>query len=72
MELCPILDIIGDYSMEVLQGSQFCCFCNIILGINKYDITSFNVSGREFLEERKIKLERDKVEAHKAAKLPGD
>ena len=68
MELCPILDIIGDYSMEVLQGSQFFCFCNIILGINKYDITSFNVSGREFIEEQK----RDKVEAHKTAKLPGN
>ena len=60
MELCPTLDMIKDYFAKALQGSQFHCFRNIIFGIHEDYIPSYNESGRAFLEEQKIKLERDK------------
>ena len=63
MEFCPTLDMIGDYSTKALQVSQFRCFRNIILGIHEYNISAYNASGRDFLEEQKIKLKKDKEKA---------
>ena len=60
MEFCPTLDMIGDYFKRALQGYQFCRFRNIILGIHKDDIPAYNASGRDFLEELKLKLKKDK------------
>ena len=58
MDLCPTLDMIGNYFTKALQGSHFCRFRNIILGIHEDEITSYNASVRAFIEEQKIKLER--------------
>ena len=60
VEFCPTLDIIRDYFTKSLQGSQFCCFRNIILGIHEDYIPSYNVSVRLLLEEQNIKLEINK------------
>ena len=60
MELCSTLDMIGDYFTKALQVSQSCCYCIIILGIDEYDVPSYNASGRAFIEERNIKLYGDK------------
>ena len=40
VEFSPTLYMIGDYFTKSLQGYQFHCFCNIMLGIHKDDITS--------------------------------
>ena len=72
MELFPTLDMIGDYFTKALQGSQFHRFRNIILGIHKDDIPAYNTSGRDFLEERKLKLKKEKEESQEAVKLAGD
>ena len=53
MELCPTLDMIGDYFRNALQGYQF-FFRDIIIGIHEDDIPSFNVSVISLPEERKI------------------
>ena len=58
MEFCPTLDMIADYFMKALQGSQFCCYRNIILDIYKDDNTSYTASKRAFIEEKKIIVER--------------
>ena len=58
--------MIGDYLTKAIHGPQFCCFCNIILGIHEDDIPSYNTHGRALLEEHKIKLEKYKIEAHKS------
>ena len=50
VEFCPTLDMVGDYFTKALQGSQFFCSCNIILGINECDSTSYNASVRAWLE----------------------
>ena len=71
MELCTTLDMIVDQSTKALQASQFRIFHNIIIGIHGYDIPSYNLSGRAFLEEQNIKLENYKEEAQKADKLSG-
>ena len=71
MEICPTLDMIRVYFTKSLQGYQFCCYRNIILDICEEDTPSYNASGRVILEERKIKLEGDIMEAQKAAKLAG-
>ena len=63
--------MIGDYFTKALQGSQFRRYRNIVLGIHEEDITSCNASGRDLLEERKIKLNKEKEEAQEAAKLSG-
>ena len=60
MEFCTNLDMIGDYFTKALQGSQFCRFCNIIIGIHEYDISSYNASIKAFLEEQKLKLDNKK------------
>ena len=56
MDFYPALDIIGDYFMKALQGSQLHCFCNIIIGIHEYEITSYNTPGRALIKEQKLKL----------------
>ena len=38
------VDTIGVYFTKALQGSQFSCFCNIIIGIHEDDIHSYNAS----------------------------
>ena len=50
VELCPTLDMIGDYFTNALQGYQFCRFHNIILGIHEYVIPSYKASGIYLLE----------------------
>ena len=60
VELCPTLDMIGDYFMKVLQGYQFRRFHNIILGIHEDEIPAYNASVRALLEERKIKFKKEK------------
>ena len=45
VELCPTLDMIGDYFKKAMKGSQLCHFCNTILGIHQDDIPSHNASG---------------------------
>ena len=42
VKFCPTLDIIGEYFMKALQGSQFHRFCSIIIGIHKYYIPYYN------------------------------
>ena len=72
VEFCPILDIIGDYFTKALHGYQFRQSCNIILGIHEDNIPAYNASGRDLLEERKIKFKKEKEETQEAAKLSGD
>ena len=60
MEICPTFDMIGDYFTKELQGSQFRRFRNTILGIPEDDIPAYNASGRAFLEEQKVNLNKDK------------
>ena len=59
VEFFPTLDMIVDYLTKALQGYQFRCFRNIILGIHKYYIFLYSVSGRALPEERNIKLYRE-------------
>ena len=72
MKLFTTLDIIGDYFMKTPQRYKFHHFCNIIIFINYNDIPSYNASGREFIEERKKKLEGKKEESHNSANLTGN
>ena len=72
VEFCPTFDMIGDYFTKALQGSQFRRFCNIVLGIHEDDIPAYNESGRALLEERKLKLNKEKEEAQDADKLSDD
>ena len=72
MEFCPTLDMIVDYFTKSLQGYQFCRFHNIILGIHEDDIPDYKAYGRYFLEERKLKLNKEKEEVQEAAKLSDD
>ena len=60
VEFFPTFDMIGDYFTKALQGSQFCRFRNIVLGIHEDDIPAYNASGRALLEEQKIKLNKEK------------
>ena len=50
MVFCPTFDMDRDYFTNALQGSQFCRFCNIILGIYDDDIPYYNAPGRVLLE----------------------
>ena len=72
MELCPTLDMLGDYFTNALQVSQLHRFCNIIIDIHEDKILAYNKSGRALLEERKLKLKKQKEEDQKAAKITGD
>ena len=56
---------------EITTG-KFRCFCNIIIGILKYEIPYHNKSRRELIKYQKIKLDREKEEAQKADKLTGN
>ena len=56
MEYFPTLEIIGDYLTKALQGSQFCRFRNIILGIHEDNIPTYSTSGRALLD-KKTKIE---------------
>ena len=60
VEFCPTFDMIRDYFTKALQGSQFCQFRKIILGIHEDDIPAYNASGRVLLKERKLKFKKDK------------
>ena len=60
VEFCPMFDMIGGYFTKALQGSQFCRLRSIIIGIHEDDIPAYNASGRDLLEERKLKLKKDK------------
>ena len=60
MEFCSTLDMIGGYFAKALKESQVLRFCNIIIGIREDNISSYNASVRSFLEELKIKPEKDK------------
>ena len=72
VEFCPTFDMIGGYFTKALQGSQFCRFRNIVLGIHEDEISAYNAFGRDLLEERKLKLKKEKEEAQEATKLSGD
>ena len=72
VEFCPTFDMIGDYFTKALQGSQFRRFCDIVLGIHEDDIPAYNTYGRASLEERKLKLNKQKEESQEAAKISGD
>ena len=63
MEFCPTLDMIRDYFTKVLQRSQFRRFRNIIFGIHEGDIPYYNALKRALIEERKIKILREKEQA---------
>ena len=60
MEFCPTFDMIGDYFKKALQVSQFQRFCNIGIGIHEDYIPAYNAFGRALLEERKLKLKKEK------------
>ena len=53
MELCPTIDMIGNYFAKSSQGYQFRRFYNIIIVIHEDDILDYNASRRYFLEEKK-------------------
>ena len=72
VEFCPTSDMIGDYFTKALQGSQFRRYRNIVLGIHEDDITSCNASGRDLLEERKLKQKKEKQESKEAGKISGN
>ena len=70
VEFCPTLDMIWDYFTKYLQGSQLRSLHNIILSIHEDNIPAYNASGRDFLEERKLKLKKGREEYQEADKLP--
>ena len=60
LEICPNFNMVRYYFAKSLQGSQFCCYHNIIIGIHEDYIPSYDASRKVFLEELKVKLEREK------------
>ena len=60
MEFFPILDMIWNYFTKSIQEYRFIHIRNIILVIHEDEIISYNALGRAILEERKIKIEREK------------
>ena len=72
MELCPTLNMISYYFTKEIQVYPLRCFNNIILGIHKDKITSYNASIRALLQEQNIKLEKQKEEYQKSIKLAGN
>ena len=69
MESCPALDMIGDYFTKTKHVPQLFRFCNIIIGIHEDDIPAYNASGRTLIEERKIKLKKEKEKYQRAENL---
>ena len=67
MEFCPNFDMIGAYFIKALKGSQFCRIRNIVIGIHEDDITAYNESVRDLLEELKLKLNKYKEETQEDA-----
>ena len=53
IEYCPNGDMVGDFHTKSLQGSQFCRFRDIILGIKKCDIAGYNTQARQYLKRKK-------------------
>ena len=72
VEFCTTLYMMGGYFIKALQGYQFLPLHNIILGIHKYNIPYYNVSGIALIDEQKIKLERSKEVDQKSVKLVGE
>ena len=72
MKFCTTLDTIRHYSTKELQGSKLLRFHNIIIGIHEDDIPSYNAPGRAFIENQKIKPEKEKKEAQNSAKSAGN
>ena len=72
MEFCPTFDIIGDYFAEALNESQFRRFHKIIIGIHEDGIASSNASVGALLEEKKVKLDKEKEKVHEYYKLAYD
>ena len=60
VEFCPTIDMIGGFFTKALQEYKLCCFRNIILFIHEDDILAYKASVRSLLEERKLKLNKDK------------
>ena len=54
VEFCTAPDTIGAYFTKALQVYPLCTFGNIIIGIHKDDIPSYNVYGGDLLEKLKI------------------
>ena len=57
---------------EGTAGISILRFHHIILGIYEEDIPSYNAPQRALLEEKNIKLDREKEEIQKSNKLSGD
>ena len=55
IEYCPTLYMIGDYSAKPLQGSLLRKLHNLILGIEKADVTMYNTKAHKWIKERKHK-----------------
>ena len=55
IEYCPTGDMVGDFHTKSLQGSQFCRFRNIILGIANKDVAGYNTAARQYLKAKKEK-----------------
>ena len=72
VEFCPTFDMIGYHFTKALQGYQFRRFCNIVLGVHEDDIPAYNASGRALIEERKLRLKREKNKSQEASKISGD
>ena len=60
LELYPTFDMIADYFKKALHGYQFYRLRYTILGIHEDDTPAYNASGRALLEERKLKLKKEK------------
>ena len=55
IEYCPTGDMVGDFHTKSLQGSQFCQFRDIILGIANKDIAGYNTQARQYRKAKKEK-----------------
>ena len=58
LESYPTLEIIGDYFTKAITVYQFHRFRNTIIGIHEDDILDYNASGRDLLEDGRLKLKR--------------
>ena len=58
VQFCPTLETIRYYFTKAMQVSQFHSFHYIILVIHEDEIPSYNASGRAYIEEQKIKLQK--------------
>ena len=72
VEFTPTLDMIENYFTKELQGSKLCRFRNIIIGIHEDYIPAYNEYGGSFIEEKKLKLKKEKEESQRDEKLAGN